>query len=81
MTFSIEQLKSTAKLYYERILRLEDQKYDLEVLVKRKDIEVSPIRILLHVHYICYILYMHVLTYCIPFEQPSVGKNSNNRRS
>ncbi|XP_018564826.1 troponin I isoform X10 [Anoplophora glabripennis] len=38
-----EQAKSTAKHYYERILRLEDQKYDLEVIVKRKDIEIAEL--------------------------------------
>lgn len=36
----IEQLKSTLKVYYERIVRLEDAKYDLEYLVRKKDYEV-----------------------------------------
>lgn len=35
-----EILKSIAKSYYERINKLEDAKYDLEFLVKRKDLEV-----------------------------------------
>ena len=37
---STEQLKSMIKQHYDRINKLEDQKYDLEYVVKRKDIEV-----------------------------------------
>lgn len=36
-----EQLKSILKAYYERILNLEDKKYDVEYIVKRKDVEVQ----------------------------------------
>lgn len=38
--FFIEQLKSITKAYHERIYKLEDQKFDLEYLVKKKDMEV-----------------------------------------
>lgn len=37
---STEQLKSLCKQYHDRICKLEDQKYDLEYVVKRKDVEV-----------------------------------------
>lgn len=36
-----ESLKSIVKSYHERIVKLEDSKFDLEYLVKRKDMEVS----------------------------------------
>lgn len=36
----VEQLKSILRAYYERIKGLEDKKYDVEYVVKRKDIEV-----------------------------------------
>uniref|UniRef100_A0A1B0G344 Uncharacterized protein n=1 Tax=Glossina morsitans morsitans TaxID=37546 RepID=A0A1B0G344_GLOMM len=36
---SEEQLKSLCKQYHDRICKLEDQKYDLEYVVKRKDVE------------------------------------------
>lgn len=39
-TWRIEQLKSILRTYYERIKSLEDKKYDVEYIVKRKDIEV-----------------------------------------
>lgn len=35
-----EQLKSILKAYHERINSLEDKKYDVEYIVKRKDVEV-----------------------------------------
>lgn len=35
-----EQLQSILKAYHERIKQLEDKKYDIEYIVKRKDIEV-----------------------------------------
>lgn len=38
-----EQLKSILKAYHERINSLEDKKYDVEYIVKRKDIEVQSI--------------------------------------
>jgi len=40
---SEEQLKSILRGHYDRICKLEDQKYDLEYVVKRKDIEISDL--------------------------------------
>lgn len=37
----LEQLKATLKAYHERIRNLEDKKYDIEYIVKRKDVEVQ----------------------------------------
>lgn len=37
----LEQLKSILKAYHERIRALEDKKYDVEYIVKRKDVEVQ----------------------------------------
>lgn len=37
---SAETLKTLIKQHYDRINKLEDQKYDLEYVVKRKDVEV-----------------------------------------
>lgn len=36
-----EKLKKIAKDYHSRIARLEDEKYDLEYVVKKKDFEVE----------------------------------------
>lgn len=38
--YIIDEVKRIIKEQHERIARLEDQKYDLEYVVKRKDIEV-----------------------------------------
>lgn len=35
-----EQIKGVLKAYHERIRDLEDKKYDIEYIVKRKDVEV-----------------------------------------
>lgn len=37
----LEQLKSILRAYHERIKSLEDKKYDVEYIVKRKDVEVQ----------------------------------------
>lgn len=37
----IEQLKTILRGYYDRIKGLEDKKYDIEYIVKRKDVEVQ----------------------------------------
>lgn len=37
----IDTVKRVIKEYYDRITKLEDQKFDLEYLVKKKDFEVS----------------------------------------
>lgn len=37
----LEQLKAILKAYHERIRNLEDKKYDIEYIVKRKDVEVQ----------------------------------------
>lgn len=36
-----EQLKSILRAYHDRIKNLEDKKYDIEYIVKRKDVEVQ----------------------------------------
>ncbi|XP_048526312.1 troponin I isoform X11 [Dendroctonus ponderosae] len=38
-----ESLKSTLRQYYDRIIHLEDAKYDLEYLVKKKDYEIADL--------------------------------------
>lgn len=38
------QLKSLLQSYHERIKNLEDKKYDIEYVVKRKDVEVQFIK-------------------------------------
>jgi len=40
---SEEQLKSVIKQYYDRICKLEDNKFDLEYVVKRKDAEIADL--------------------------------------
>lgn len=40
----IDTVKRVIKEYYNRITTLEDQKFDLEYLVKKKDFEVSDDR-------------------------------------
>lgn len=40
---SEEQLKSILKSYHDRITNLEDQKYDLELIVKGKDYQISDL--------------------------------------
>lgn len=39
----IEQLKAILKAYHDRIRSLEDKKYDVEYIVKRKDVEVQSL--------------------------------------
>ncbi|VEN46095.1 unnamed protein product [Callosobruchus maculatus] len=38
-----EQAKSTCKAYQDRIVRLENEKFDLEYLVKKKDMEIAEL--------------------------------------
>ncbi|XP_056643320.1 troponin I isoform X10 [Diorhabda sublineata] len=38
-----EQIRSFCKTYHDRICKLEDQKFDLEYLVKKKDMEISEL--------------------------------------
>ncbi|XP_055296688.1 troponin I isoform X4 [Sitodiplosis mosellana] len=38
-----EQLKSILKAYHDRIRALEDKKYDVEYIVKRKDVEINDL--------------------------------------
>ena len=38
-----ESLKAICKSYYERIVKLEDTKFDLEQIVKRKDFEIADL--------------------------------------
>lgn len=40
---SEEKIKSTLKMYHERIGKLEDEKFDLEYLVKKKDFEIADL--------------------------------------
>lgn len=47
-----DTLKSLIKQHYDRINKLEDQKYDLEYVVKRKDVEV-------HEHHQFYIRHLN----------------------
>lgn len=37
----LEQLKNILRAYHDRIKGLEDKKYDVEYIVKRKDVEVQ----------------------------------------
>lgn len=46
----LEQLKSILRAYHDRIKGLEDKKYDIEYIVKRKDVEVQ-----------CTCIYTHTL--------------------
>jgi len=43
-----ESLKSCCKSYYERICKLEEKKYDVECIVKRKDIEIAELNSLVN---------------------------------
>ncbi|MFW9777169.1 troponin, partial [Brucella melitensis] len=38
-----DTIKRVCKDYHERIARLEDEKFDLEYIVKRKDMEISDL--------------------------------------
>ncbi|XP_023027309.1 troponin wings up A isoform X13 [Leptinotarsa decemlineata] len=38
-----EQVRNYCKLYHDRIAKLEDQKFDLEYLVKKKDMEIAEL--------------------------------------
>lgn len=39
--FGLESLKKICRDYQDRINKLEDEKFDIEYIVKRKDFEVS----------------------------------------
>lgn len=45
----VESLKDTLRAYHSRINTLEDEKYDMEYIVKRKDAEVLPYYVALSV--------------------------------
>lgn len=58
-----DTLKTLIKQHYDRINKLEDQKYDLEYVVKRKDVEV---------HTQNYLPYLSTISFYIQFNHDQI---------
>lgn len=76
--FSIEKLKTYCKQYHERIVSLENQKFDLEHQVKKKDLEVrftlGSARVIIDF----FTLYMHDCSICCIYSaRLDIEKNSD----